>query len=101
MPTHPHPSPNAAPQHRRLRTHPPQRQQKSSPIERRDSLVSFEVPPTNHLLKRRIIVTLEHLRREFQSELDRVSRIERGDWEFGLLGEEEDEDFDNDETMVL
>jgi nuclear pore complex protein Nup160 len=74
---------------------------KSSHIDRRDSLVSFEVPPTNHLLKRRIIVTLEHLRREFQSELDRVSRIERGDWEFGLLGEEEDEDFDNDETMVL
>ncbi|OOQ90524.1 hypothetical protein PEBR_04326 [Penicillium brasilianum] len=48
----------------------------------------------------RIIVTLDHLRREYQSELDRVSRIERGDWEFGLLGDE-DEDVDNDDTMVL
>ncbi|KAJ6157034.1 hypothetical protein N7497_005919 [Penicillium chrysogenum] len=71
---------------------------KSSAIERRNSIVSFEVPATNHLLKRRIIVTLDHLRREFQSELDRVSRIERGDWEFGL---DEEKDVDNDETMVL
>lgn len=71
---------------------------KSSAIERRNSVVSFEVPATNQLLKRRIIVTLEHLRREFQSELDRVSRIERGDWEFGL---DEEKDVDNDETMVL
>lgn len=72
---------------------------KSSAIERRNSVASFEVPATNHLLKRRVIVTLEHLRREFQSELDRVSRIERGDWEFGLLDEEKD--VDNDDTMVL
>ncbi|KAJ5714053.1 uncharacterized protein N7483_011234 [Penicillium malachiteum] len=50
--------------------------------------------------QQRVIVTLEHLRREYQSELDRVSRIERGDWEFGLLDDEEEE-FDNDETMVL
>jgi nuclear pore complex protein Nup160 len=70
---------------------------KSSAIDRRNSL-SFEVPATNNLLKRRIIVTLEHLRREFQSELDRVSRIERGDWEFGLY---EDELQDDDDTMVL
>ncbi|KAJ5246873.1 hypothetical protein N7468_001856 [Penicillium chermesinum] len=48
--------------------------------------------------KERIIVTLEHLRREYQSELDRVSRIERGDWEFGFL-EDDEQDFDNDETM--
>ncbi|KAJ5946542.1 hypothetical protein N7454_003381 [Penicillium verhagenii] len=47
----------------------------------------------------RIIVTLEHLRREYQSELDRVSRIERGDWEFGL--DEYEEEVDNDETMIL
>ena len=33
---------------------------------------------------RRVIVTLEQLRREYQSELDRVSRIQRGDWEFGV-----------------
>ncbi|KAJ5777391.1 hypothetical protein N7520_000637 [Penicillium odoratum] len=59
--------------------------------------VSFK-PATERPLER-VIVTLEHLRREYQSELDRVSRIERGDWEFGLLGE--DEETDNDETMVL
>ena len=33
--------------------------------------------------EKRIVVTLEDLRREYQSELDRVSRIERGDYEFG------------------
>ncbi|OJJ49676.1 hypothetical protein ASPZODRAFT_156754 [Penicilliopsis zonata CBS 506.65] len=47
---------------------------------------------------RRVIVTLDHLRREFQAELDRVSRIERGDWEFGVLDADE---ADNDDTMVL
>ncbi|KAL4812401.1 nucleoporin Nup120/160-domain-containing protein [Aspergillus spinulosporus] len=43
-------------------------------------------PPTSPAQgpRRRVIVTLDHLRREYQSELDRVSRIERGDWEFGL-----------------
>lgn len=53
--------------------------------------------------QRRVIVTLDHLRREYQSELDRVSRIERGDWEFGALDVEEDEDgvVDNDDTMIL
>jgi nuclear pore complex protein Nup160 len=58
--------------------------------------VSFKAPEPP---QERVIVTLEHLRREYQSELDRVSRIERGDWEFGLL-DDEDED-DNDDTMVL
>lgn len=61
--------------------------------------VSFKTPGTE-IPQERVIVTLEHLRREYQSELDRVSRIERGDWEFGLLGDE-DEDVDNDDTMVL
>ena len=46
-------------------------------------------------------MTLDHLRREFQSELDRVSRIERGDWEFGALDEEEYDGVDNDDTMIL
>jgi nuclear pore complex protein Nup160 len=43
-------------------------------------------PPTSPTQgpRRRVIVTLDHLRREYQLELDRVSRIERGDWEFGL-----------------
>ncbi|KKZ65621.1 hypothetical protein EMCG_08528 [[Emmonsia] crescens] len=36
-------------------------------------------------LPKRIIVTLEDLRREYQAELDRVSRIENGDWEFGYV----------------
>ncbi|KAK2761563.1 hypothetical protein FQN54_001391 [Arachnomyces sp. PD_36] len=33
--------------------------------------------------QKRIVVTLTDLRREYQAELDRVSRIERGDYEFG------------------
>lgn len=61
------------------------------------SRVAFK--PAAEQPKQRVIVTLEHLRREYQSELDRVSRIERGDWEFGLLDDEEETD--NDETMVL
>ncbi|KAJ6006265.1 hypothetical protein N7451_004209 [Penicillium sp. IBT 35674x] len=60
--------------------------------------VSFK--PADERPQERVIVTLEHLRREYQSELDRVSRIERGDWEFGLLDEDEEE-IDNDETMIL
>ncbi|EDN06874.1 conserved hypothetical protein [Histoplasma mississippiense (nom. inval.)] len=36
-------------------------------------------------LPKRIIVTLEDLRKEYQAELDRVSRIENGDWEFGFV----------------
>ncbi|KAL4809620.1 nucleoporin Nup120/160-domain-containing protein [Aspergillus unguis] len=57
--------------------------------------------------RRRVIVTLDHLRREYQSELDRVSRIERGDWEFGFDAEVgfdldgENRMVDNDDTMVL
>ncbi|KAJ5832237.1 hypothetical protein N7474_000548 [Penicillium riverlandense] len=61
--------------------------------------VTFKTPPSNKPPQRRVIITLEHLRREYQSELDRVSRIERGDWEFGLLGD--DVEVDHDETMVL
>ncbi|EAW07797.1 nucleoporin Nup120/160 [Aspergillus clavatus NRRL 1] len=55
-------------------------------------------PAPNNTPHRRVIVTLDHLRREYQSELDRVSRIERGDWEFGLLDAPE---ADNDDTMIL
>lgn len=64
---------------------------------------SVSAKPVIEAPQERVIVTLEHLRREYQSELDRISRIERGDWEFGLLGdgEGEGEGFDNDETMVL
>ncbi|KAE8152812.1 nucleoporin Nup120/160-domain-containing protein [Aspergillus avenaceus] len=58
----------------------------------RSSVSTVEAP------RRRVIVTLDHLRREYESELDRVSRIERGDWEFGVL---DTADPDNDETMLL
>lgn len=66
--------------------------------------ISFPQPATTgHGLRRRVIVTLDHLRREYQSELDRVSRIERGDWEFGLdAGFDLNEMVpDNDDTMLL
>ncbi|PYI12595.1 hypothetical protein BO78DRAFT_465735 [Aspergillus sclerotiicarbonarius CBS 121057] len=70
------------------------------PSSRRDSKSSI---PTTSIPQRRIIVTLDHLRREFQAELDRVSRIERGDWEFGILDDDHNPagDPDNDDTMVL
>jgi nuclear pore complex protein Nup160 len=57
--------------------------------------------PSHSVPRRRVIVTLDHLRREYQSELDRVSRIERGDWEFGLDGDNEGVQADNDDTMLL
>ncbi|KAJ5489296.1 hypothetical protein N7539_004186 [Penicillium diatomitis] len=59
--------------------------------------VSFQ--PQTDAPQKRVIVTLTHLRREYQSELDRVSRIERGDWEFGLLGD--DEEAMDDDTMEI
>lgn len=48
----------------------------------------------NEKKKKRRIITLEDLRREYQSVLDRVSDIESGKFEFGAFGEEEDEDGD-------
>lgn len=38
---------------------------------------------------KRIVVTLTDLRREYQAELDRVSRIERGDYEFGDIQDDQ------------
>ncbi|KAE8306500.1 nucleoporin Nup120/160-domain-containing protein [Aspergillus transmontanensis] len=67
------------------------------PSGRRDSRSSVSTVGS-HAPRRRVIVTLDHLRREYQSELDRVSRIERGDWEFGVLDAIE---ADNDDTMRL
>jgi nuclear pore complex protein Nup160 len=49
---------------------------------------------------RRVIVTLEQLRREYQSELDRVSRIQRGDWEFGVEGYEGVDEGAMDESLL-
>lgn len=42
--------------------------------------------------RKRIIVTLDDLRKEYQALLDQCSRFERGDYEFGLDEEEEEED---------
>ncbi|OJD18842.1 hypothetical protein AJ78_01175 [Emergomyces pasteurianus Ep9510] len=59
--------------------------------------------PQQPKLPKRIIVTLEDLRREYQAELDRVSRIENGDWEFGYVeGGEGDMGMDmmDDEGLV-
>ena len=42
--------------------------------------------------RKRIIVTLEDLRREYQQVLDRCSRIERGDFAFDVVDGESDED---------
>ncbi|KAB8077356.1 nucleoporin Nup120/160-domain-containing protein [Aspergillus leporis] len=67
------------------------------PSGRRDSKSSVSAIG-NNTRRRRVIVTLDHLRRDYQSELDRVSRIERGDWEFGVLDANE---ADNDDTMLL
>jgi nuclear pore complex protein Nup160 len=60
---------------------------------RRDSTGSQGAPRAQPL--KRVIITLDDLRREYQAELDRVSRIERGDWEFGVVragGEDSDDE---------
>lgn len=72
----------------------------AKPASRRDSKSSSA--GNHNEPARRIIITLDYLRREYQAELDRVSRIERGDWEFGLIDDEdEDGGDDGDQTMVL
>jgi nuclear pore complex protein Nup160 len=73
------------------------------------SSVTAAPPPnnknTNHQQHppRRVVVTLDHLRREYQAELDRVSRIQRGDWEFGAVegSEDQDQDQDMDDTLLV
>jgi len=42
--------------------------------------------------RKRIIVTLDDLRKEYQALLDKCSRFERGDYEFGLQGDEDNEE---------
>lgn len=44
--------------------------------------------------RRRVVVTLEDLKREYQDVLDRCSRVERGDFDFEI--EEDDEIYDGD-----
>ncbi|KAK5958826.1 hypothetical protein OHC33_000669 [Knufia fluminis] len=43
----------------------------------------------------RVVITLDDLRREYARALDRCSRLERGDFEFGDQGEDEEEDEDD------
>ncbi|PLB39967.1 nucleoporin Nup120/160 [Aspergillus candidus] len=69
-----------------------------TPHTRHDSNLPSTPSSSSKGPRRRVIVTLDHLRREFQSELDRTSRIERGDWEFGIMDPDE---ADNDDTMVF
>jgi nuclear pore complex protein Nup160 len=44
--------------------------------------------------RRRVIITLDDLRKEYQAVLDKCSRIERGDFDFGVV-DDEDEDMDD------
>ncbi|PWY81947.1 hypothetical protein BO70DRAFT_337104 [Aspergillus heteromorphus CBS 117.55] len=87
-------SPTPYGSHRRLSASPTA----IRPSSRRDSKSSIAAA---HIPQRRVIVTLDFLRREFQAELDRVSRIERGDWEFGILDHNPAGEPDNDDTMLL
>ncbi|KAJ9660297.1 hypothetical protein H2198_002605 [Neophaeococcomyces mojaviensis] len=50
--------------------------------------------------RQRVIVTLEDLRKEYQKVLDRCSRIERGDFEFGGDDEEAEEDYEAEEETI-
>ncbi|OJI90733.1 hypothetical protein ASPTUDRAFT_62749 [Aspergillus tubingensis CBS 134.48] len=97
-PTTPYSSSSHPNQHRRLSASPTA----IRPSSRRDSKSSI-TSATITIPQRRVIVTLDHLRREFQTELDRVSRIERGDWEFGILddGDPVGGGQDHDDTMLL
>ncbi|KIW82701.1 hypothetical protein Z517_05728 [Fonsecaea pedrosoi CBS 271.37] len=48
--------------------------------------------------RRRVIITLEDLRKEYQAILDRCSRIERGDFDFEIDGDESEDD--SEEVMA-
>jgi nuclear pore complex protein Nup160 len=50
--------------------------------------------------RRRIIVTLEDLRKEYQQVLDRCSRIERGDFDYDVDGETEEDDGGDEGLLV-
>ncbi|OCT52313.1 hypothetical protein CLCR_07914 [Cladophialophora carrionii] len=49
--------------------------------------------------RRRVVITLDDLRKEYQAVLDKCSRIERGDFDFDVDGEE-DGDEDGEDSMV-
>lgn len=55
---------------------------------------------------KRVLITLEDLRREYQAELDRVSKLQRGDWEYGVIYQDDVEMGDDgaearDEDVVM
>lgn len=49
--------------------------------------------------RQKVVITLDDLRREYQQVLDRCSRIERGDFEFGEGDDEDEEGEDEDEGV--
>lgn len=49
-----------------------------------DSRINLESKYT-----KRVVITLEDLRREYQAELDRAAKLQRGDWEYGIVDEVE------------
>ena len=49
-----------------------------------------------HKLRKRIIVTLDYLRKEYQQVLDKCSRIERGDFDFETDGQESEDEEDHE-----
>lgn len=59
-----------------------------------DELAALRMPP-----QRRVIVTLDDLRKEYQAVLDRCSRLERGDFDFDA-DEEYDDDDEEDEDWT-
>jgi nuclear pore complex protein Nup160 len=67
---------------------------------RRGSTGPFSQSRPDERSVKRVIITLEDLRREYQGELDRVSRIARGDWEFGVVAAEPEES-DGEDMMNL
>ncbi|KAM5444122.1 hypothetical protein MferCBS31731_000639 [Microsporum ferrugineum] len=56
-----------------------------SPTAQHNSVLSRSSSSLKNTHAKRTVITLEDLRKEYQSELDRVSRIRSGDWEFGVV----------------
>jgi nuclear pore complex protein Nup160 len=50
--------------------------------------------------RRRVVITLDDLRKEYQAVLDKCSRIERGDFDFEVDGEEDDDDDENGDNTI-
>lgn len=57
----------------------------------------FSIPAAKAPKRRRAIITLEDLRRDYQTELDNVSKIQRGDFAFDMDVDSDDEDEEEEE----